>query len=75
MITEMKDTLDEINIKLDGENKISDLEDKVEGNTQSEHTHMQRILKNEDSLNVLWDNNKHNNIHIIGYQKKEKMRN
>ena len=34
-----------------------------------------RILRNEDSLRVLWDNIKHANIHILGIaegQKREK---
>ena len=48
------------------------LEDKVEKNTQSEQQNQKRLKKNQDSLRELWDNMKHNNICIKGYQKKKK---
>ena len=32
-----------------------------------------RLKKNENSLRELWDNMKHNNIHILGMPEKEEM--
>lgn len=43
------------------EDQISNLEDKVADNTKSEK---QKVIINEGSLNDLWDDIKHNNIHI-----------
>ena len=44
------------------EDWISNLEDKVERNTQVEPQKEKRILKNEESLWNILDNMKHNNI-------------
>ena len=60
-----------MNSQLDeAEDWISVLEDKVEKHTQAEQQKEIRILKNEESLRNIWDNIKHNNIHITEYQKR-----
>ena len=46
--------------------QINDLEQKEEINIQPEQNEETRIQKNEDSVNSLWDNFHHSNIHIIG---------
>ena len=54
----MKNTLEEINTSLgEADNWISNLEDKEKE---------KRIKKSKDSLRNLWDNKKHNDVHIIG---------
>ena len=59
--------MEEINSRLDeAEDGISGLEDKVEKNTQAEQQKEKRNLKNEETLRNIWDNMKHNNIHIMG---------
>ena len=59
----MENTLEEINSRLnEAEDWISNLEDKVSENTQSEQ---KKEFKKEDSLRDLWNNIKHNNICII----------
>ena len=45
---------------------ISELEDKVEKNTQKGQEKEKRLRKNEEGLREMQDNMKHNNIHIIG---------
>ena len=49
--------------------QINDLEQKEEMNTQLEQNEETRIQKNEERLRNLWDNFKHSNICIMGYQK------
>ena len=49
----------------EAENQINDLKHKEPKNNQSEQEE-KRILKNEDSVNSLWDNIKRPNIHFIG---------
>ena len=45
-----------INSRLDkAEDRISDLEDKVEKNTQADHQKEKSIKKNEESLRNPWD--------------------
>ena len=61
-ITEMKNTLQGINNE--AEDQISNLEDKVPENTQSEQQKEKRIQKNKENLRGLWDNIKCTNIHI-----------
>ena len=39
--------------------------------TATEQNKEKRMKRNEDSLRDLWDNIKHNNIHIIGVQEGE----
>ena len=66
-ITEMKTTLEGINSRItEAEERISDLEDRMVEFTAAEQTKEKRMKRNEDSLRDLWDNNKHNNIRIIG---------
>ena len=70
----MKDLLIEIKNNLQGnnskaveaKNQINDLEYKDAKNNQSEQQEEKRILKNEDSISSLWDNDKRSNIPIIG---------
>ena len=40
--------------------------------TTPEHNKEKRTKSNEDSLRDFWDNNKHNNIHIIGIPEEQK---
>ena len=66
-ITEMKTTLEGINSRItEAEEQISDLEDTMVEFTAVEQNKEKRMKRNEDSLRDLWDNIKHNNIHIIG---------
>ena len=71
-ITEIKNTLEGINSRLDDtEELISKLDDRVMEITQAEQRKGKGILKNKDSLRDLWDNIKRNNIHIIGVSEGE----
>ena len=71
-ITEMKNTLEGINNrKTEAEERIGDLEDRMVEFTAAEQNKEKRMKRNEDSLRDLWDNIKHNNIHIIGVQEGE----
>ena len=66
-ITEMKTTLEGINSRItEAEERISDLEHRMVEFTAAEQNKEKRMKRNEDSLRDLWDNNKCNNIHIIG---------
>ena len=56
----MKSRLDE------AEDRISELEDKVEKNTQNEQEKEKRLRKNKKGLREMQDNMKHNNILITG---------
>ena len=61
--TEMKNTLERINSRIDeAENGISNLEDKIAENTQSEQPQEKEIQKQEDSSRGFYDNIKHTNI-------------
>ena len=65
--TEMKTTLEGINSRIpEAEERISDLGDRMVEFTAMEYNKEKRMKRNEDSLIDLWDNIKHNNIHIIG---------
>ena len=46
-------------------NQINDLQHKEAKNT-SQNNKKKKIQKSEDSINSLWDNFKHSNIHITG---------
>ena len=46
--------------------QISELEDKVEKNTQKEQEKKKSLRKNEEGLKETQDNVKLNNVHIIG---------
>ena len=66
-ITEMKTTLEGINSRItEAEERLSDLEDRMVEFTAVEQNKEKRMKRNEDSLRDLWDNNKQNNIRIIG---------
>ena len=65
-ITEMKNTLEGINSRITGKERISDLEDRMLEITAAEQNKERRMNRNEDNLRDLWDNTKHTNIHIIG---------
>ena len=66
-ITEMKTTLEGINSRItEAEEQISDLEDRMAEITAAGQNKEKRMKRNEDSLRDLWDNIKHNNIHIVG---------
>ena len=45
---------------------ISELDYKVEKNTQNEQDKEKKVRKNEEGLREMQDKMKHNNIHIIG---------
>ena len=62
-ITEMKNTLEGINSRLnDSEEQISELEDRAMAITATEQKKMKR---NKDSLRDLWNNVKHTSVCII----------
>ena len=66
-ITEIKTTLEGINSRItEAEGRISDREYRKMEFTAAEQNKEKRMKRNEDSLRDLWDNIKHNNIHIIG---------
>ena len=66
-ITEMKNTLEGINSRItEGEERISDLKNRMVEFIAAEQNKEKRMKRNEDSLRDLWDNIKRNNIHIIG---------
>ena len=66
-ISELKNIVEGIKSRLDEpEDQISELEDKVENNSQKELEQAIRLKKNEEGLRELQDNMKRDNIHIIG---------
>ena len=66
-MTEMKNTSEVIQSRLNETyDWISNLEDKVAENTQSEQQKEKSTQKNEYRLKGLWNNFKYNMIHIIG---------
>ena len=71
-ITEIKNTLERINIRITGaEEQISELEDKMVEITAREQNKEKRMKRSEDSFRDLWDNIKRNNIRIIGVPEEE----
>ena len=50
----------------EAEDWVSELEDKVEKNTQNEEEKEKRLRKNEEELRGMQDNMKCNNIHTKG---------
>ena len=71
-ITEMKTTLEGINSRItEAEERISNLEDRMVEFTAAQQNKEKRMRRNEDSLRDLWENIKHNNIHIIGFPEGE----
>lgn len=64
-----KNTLEEMISKLeDAGEHIHDLEDRI---MKSLNSRRKRMKRNEDRLMELWDNLKHENIHIIGVLERE----
>ena len=71
--TEMKNTLEAINSrKTEGEERISELEDRMVEITVMEQNKERRMKKNEDSLRDLWDIIKRTNIQIVWVPEQEK---
>ena len=63
----MKNTLEGINSRItEGEEWISDLEDRMVGFTVMEQNKEKRMKRNEDSLRDLWESMKCTNISTIG---------
>ena len=68
----MKNTVEGIKSRLDEpDDQISNLEDKVERNSQKEQEKEKRLKKNKEGLRKLQDNMKHINIHIVGISEGE----
>ena len=66
-ISEITNYLEVITIKLDeAEDWTSELEYKVERNTQVEQQHEKRLKKYDESLREVYNNMKSSNIWIIG---------
>ena len=71
-ISELKNTVKGKKSRLDeAEDWISELEDKVEKNTQKEQEKEKRLRKNEEAIREMQDNMKRNNIRIIGTPKEK----
>ena len=72
-ITEIKTPLEGINSRIsEGEEWISELEDKIVKKTFEEQNKVKRMKRTEDSLRDLWDHIKCTNIRIIGVPEEEK---
>ena len=65
-ISEMTGILERINRVDKVEDRITDIENGVVEDTQSEQQQEVRIQKNKDNFRSLWENIMHNNIRIIG---------
>ena len=71
--TEMNNILEAINSRItEAEEWISDLEDRMVETTATKQNIGKRMKVNENSLQNLWDNIKHTNIHIIWVPEGEK---
>ena len=71
-ITEIKNTLEGINSRIyEGEEWISELEEKMVEITSEEQNKVKRMKRTEDHLRDFWDNIKHTNIWIIGVPEEE----
>ena len=71
-ITEIKSTLGGTNSRIpEGEDRISEVEDRMVGKNEAERKKEKRIKRNEDNLRDFWDNVKHPNIRIIGVPEEE----
>ena len=63
----MKNPLEELKSRVeDTEERICELDKRVEEISQAEQVKEKRIKKSEDSLRDLWDNIKRTNIRVIG---------
>ena len=66
-ISELKNTVEGIQSRLEeAEDWVSELEDKVEKNSQTEQINEKRVKKTKEVLRKLQDNMKRNNIRTIG---------
>ena len=66
-ISELKNTVEGMKSRLDeAEDWFSELQDKVEKNTQKQQEMEKRLRKNEEAIREMQDNRKRNNIPIIG---------
>ena len=73
-ITEIKNTRKGINSRItEAEEWISELENKMVEITVREQNKEKRMKRIADRLRDLWDNIKHNNIHIIGVPEGEEL--
>ena len=71
----MKTTLEGINNRItEGEEQISELEDRMVEITAEEQNKEKRIKRIEDNLRDFWDNTKLTNIRIIGVPEEEEKR-
>ena len=71
-LNEIKNTLEGINSRItEGEEQISDLEDRIVEITAAEQNKEKRMKRIEDNLRDLWDNIKCTNIQIVGVPEKE----
>ena len=74
-ITEIKNSLEAINCRMqEAEEWISKVEDRLVEITDAVHKREKRLKTIEESLRELWENAKHNNIHIIGVPEGERER-
>ena len=72
-LLKFKKTLEGINIRLsEGEEWISELEDRMVDISAEEQNKEKRMKRTEDSLRDLWNNIKHTNIWNIGIPEEEK---
>ena len=70
-INEIKNSLQGINSRIEAEERISDLQDKIVEITTAEQNKEKKMKRIEDSLRDLWDNIKCTNIQIIGVPEEE----
>ena len=72
-ITEIRNILEGINSRIsEGEERISEMEDKRVEITSEEQNKVKRMKRTKDSLRDFCDNIKHTNIQIIGVPEEEK---
>ena len=71
-VTKMKNVLHGINSRItEGEERISELEDRMVEITAEEQNKEKRMKRNDDILTDIRDNIKHTNIRIIGVPEEE----
>ena len=70
-ITKIKSTLEGTNSRIEAEDRISEVEDKMVEINEAERKKEKRIKANEDNLRDLWDNVKCPNIQIMGIPEEE----
>ena len=70
-INEIKNSLQGINSRIEAEERISDLQDKIVEITTAEQNKEKKMKRIEDSLRDLWDNIKCTNIQTIGVPEEE----